>query len=151
MVDLNRKQERSDLKARGLCVSNHSQPVEAGYALCKSCLKLRKDRRDRLISKGFCHACGGSGVKSKQKNLCDDCRDKYLANKYRITIDEYRALPKFCAICKSEDQLAVDHCHTTGKVRGVLCRVCNSVVGLMKESVLLTEGLLRYMKEINEN
>ena len=45
-----------------------------------------------------------------------------------------------CAICRSTlnssryTKLAGDHCHTTGKLRGLLCTNCNTAIGLMKDS-----------------
>ena len=93
-------------------------------------------------------------------------RDRYhayfLKYKYGITIDDYNAmLAKQKGICAtdgclndgSEDKrrrrLFVDHCHTTGKVRGLLCCTCNRVLGMMKESPELIRGLAKYIEETN--
>lgn len=40
-----------------------------------------------------------------------------------------------CLICKEEVPLFIDHCHRTGKVRGLLCQSCNSGLGMFKENV----------------
>lgn len=61
-----------------------------------------------------------------------------------------------CEICHKPLQLAgakedviesasVDHCHTTGKVRGLLCRSCNVALGHFKDSRLHLENALAYL------
>jgi hypothetical protein len=55
-----------------------------------------------------------------------------------------------CAICKTHDSkksLAIDHCHKTGKVRGLLCHSCNVTLGRMKESVIYLESAIAYLKK----
>jgi hypothetical protein len=59
-----------------------------------------------------------------------------------------------CAICNSDKAVArrshyswrVDHCHTTGKVRALLCHNCNIALGLLKESVPTLEAMVKYLK-----
>ena len=54
-----------------------------------------------------------------------------------------------CAICKSKNktkrQLAVDHDHKTGKIRGLLCQRCNLVLGQLKESIALLKKMEKYL------
>jgi hypothetical protein len=62
-----------------------------------------------------------------------------------------------CAICGKPETaihhrtgepraLAVDHCHTSGKVRGLLCTGCNAVLGYAKDSIPTLEAAIRYLK-----
>lgn len=73
--------------------------------------------------------------------------DRYLLRLYGMTMDDYKGRLEsqggVCAICKGpgfkmKDHhnllLVVDHCHTTGKVRGLLCHNCNRALGLFKDS-----------------
>lgn len=72
-------------------------------------------------------------------------RDKtyFYSIKYRfgLTEEAYRAIldsqDGVCAICKRpcprHSRLAVDHCHTTGMIRGLLCQPCNTAIGLLDE------------------
>ena len=66
-------------------------------------------------------------------------RDKYLRKKYGITEDDYQKMEAThdggCWICGRKPKLGgrrlhVDHCHKTGRVRGLLCWHCNA--GLRK-------------------
>lgn len=76
---------------------------------------------------------------------------KYL---YKISIEEIELLLKKqnnnCAICGVSfliKKSAVDHCHTTGKVRGMLCRPCNSAIGLLGENTRTLNAAIRYLKK----
>lgn len=55
-----------------------------------------------------------------------------------------------CAICflpPLEIRLAVDHCHKTGKIRGLLCTACNNALGCMLDSVYLLGSAIAYLQE----
>lgn len=73
-------------------------------------------------------------------------RNHHLKGTFGITVEQYGEMHKaqngLCAICNEPEtamrkgeviNLAVDHCHTTGAVRGLLCRDCNHTLGKMKE------------------
>lgn len=47
---------------------------------------------------------------------------------------------------KSIKSLAVDHCHITGKVRGLLCGDCNSMLGYAKDSINILKSAIEYLK-----
>lgn len=65
--------------------------------------------------------------------------------KYRITVDELLALEAAtsCDLCGAElndKNRAIDHCHDTGIVRGVLCYPCNTGIGRIGDNY---ESLMR--------
>lgn len=75
---------------------------------------------------------------------------------YGITYREYlnmiAAQKGLCAICRKHrlDQvkdLAVDHDHTTGKVRGLLCTNCNTGLGMFKDSIRLLAQAIVYLED----
>lgn len=82
-------------------------------------------------------------------------RRKYVLEKtFGITIDEYNDILEkqggTCAICKSpptNKKLAVDHCHETGRVRGLLCQGCNLGIGNLKESEDNLKSAILYLRE----
>lgn len=67
----------------------------------------------------------------------DSERERHLKRKYGITLADYAELLKrqggCCAICRRSEPasktLDVDHCHATGRVRGLLCTSCNRMIG----------------------
>ena len=84
-------------------------------------------------------------------------RQATLQRKYGITVEEYNdmlaAQGGKCKICGRTDSgsvatnhLAVDHCHTTGKVRGILCDPCNRGLGLFQDNPDLTEAATAYLR-----
>lgn len=56
-----------------------------------------------------------------------------------------------CAICRDTlgQDMHVDHNHDTGKVRGLLCRGCNTGIGMLKEDVVLLQQAINYLKEVS--
>mgnify|MGYP003979568017 CR=1 FL=1 len=78
-----------------------------------------------------------------------------IVNKYNIASDEFIALKKrqngLCAICNEEAskkegiELAVDHNHKTGKVRGLLCSLCNMAIGTLNDDTNLLNNAIQYL------
>lgn len=81
-------------------------------------------------------------------------RDGIIRRQYGITLAEYdqmlRDQDNKCAICGNEDEvegrrLAIDHCHDSGKVRGLLCGKCNRGLGLFYDNQELLENAISYL------
>lgn len=75
---------------------------------------------------------------------------------YGITEEDYDKMFKeqqgCCAICKLHQKdysrnLHIDHCHTTGKVRGLLCNSCNLGLGMFKDSIDLMNTAIKYLNK----
>lgn len=78
-----------------------------------------------------------------------------LYRKYNMTIDDYNQMfdnqEGKCKICGTHKlelkrRLSVDHCHKTGKIRGLLCSNCNHGLGSFKDSVSFLENAINYLK-----
>lgn len=87
-------------------------------------------------------------------------RFRNALKKYEITETDYGAMLAaqnyVCAICKRPERhvvrgatkrLAVDHCHTTGKVRGLLCAHCNQAIGRLDDDPELIRKAADYVEE----
>lgn len=71
---------------------------------------------------------------------------------YRLTPEEYDAILAFqggvCAGCGEPPRgirLAVDHCHKTGRIRGLLCWLCNRAIGILRDNAKAAANLGRYL------
>ena len=100
---------------------------------------------------------------NKYRTNCKTCRNKAeAAKRYNITVGEIDALRNkqgnACAICKTKAEdvphasfttnpLVIDHCHTTGKIRGLLCPTCNSGLGHFKDSLSMLLSAANYIQE----
>lgn len=89
----------------------------------------------------------------------DYFRDKDLQKNYGVNIEWYnQELAKqngVCAICFNPETaiikgkllpLSVDHCHDTGKVRGLLCRRCNNGIGHLNHDINLIQNAIKYLQ-----
>lgn len=50
-----------------------------------------------------------------------------------------------CNLCGSKKELVIDHCHTSRKIRGVLCHNCNHGLGKFKDDVNLLKKAIEYL------
>jgi hypothetical protein len=86
-------------------------------------------------------------------------QDRYYRRCYGIDADEWEYMfakqNGVCFICETEGfvmkeehkaKLMVDHCHVTGKVRGLLCHNCNRALGLLKDSIKAFQRALDYLE-----
>ncbi len=78
---------------------------------------------------------------------------KYRYFRYGISLKTFDEMSNnqqgLCAICKKPPKsgmLHVDHCHSTGKVRGLLCGPCNTAIGLFEEDLCALESAIKYLE-----
>jgi hypothetical protein len=108
----------------------------------------------------YCGICGRpeSEVKihkSSGPDICFSCRkDRNLQREHGLSLDEYTVIfdkqGGVCAICggpPSKKMLVVDHCHKTGKIRGLLCNQCNLNLGGFKDSISNLASAIKYLEK----
>jgi nitrate/TMAO reductase-like tetraheme cytochrome c subunit len=108
-----------------------------------------RTKRDGLQSQ--CKACHNS---DRRKATPEQRRRNKLKTRYGISVEDYeRLLAKQgggCAICEkpptAKRRLAVDHCHGTKRVRGLLCVACNRGIGYLGDDIQRLERALKYLK-----
>lgn len=116
--------------------------MKIGKAKSCGCLSYRNGEE----SPSYKH--GRSGTKAYDLEL-------HMKRNYGLNFADYEARLSeqngVCAICKSEPpkhhkkRLNIDHCHTTGRVRGLLCDACNRALGLFKDSPDLMHKAISYL------
>ncbi|MET7848119.1 endonuclease VII domain-containing protein [Streptomyces avermitilis] len=102
--------------------------VPEGHKFCRACKEIKPHsewHRNATASDGLstsCKACraakGRAGHLKRQYGMTEAERDEMIASQMGI-----------CVICLKAPAAHVDHCHKTGRVRGVLCFNCNSAIG----------------------
>ena len=97
------------------------------------------------------------------KNHPDRARANQYRVKFGITLDQFTEMKTaqrgLCAICEQPEtatrggkvrELCVDHCHKTGKVRGLLCKSCNIALGEMRDSATRFRAAAIYLDTHSE-
>lgn len=87
-----------------------------------------------------------------------ESQEKEKARKYKITVEDLRNMREqakgLCSVCnlpptlngKSSMSLHIDHCHETGRVRGLLCARCNLTLGRAEDDPELLRKLASYLE-----
>jgi hypothetical protein len=138
--------------------------MEKVCTLCKELKNLscfsKAGRKDALRSN--CKTCDAKKYKEwKTKNRAAYLRSTSNAGlkiKYGIELKDYENLliqqNYCCKICKTKNpgrtgvkRFAVDHCHKTNKVRGLLCMACNTAIGLLNENLSLFDAAKKYLEQ----
>ena len=98
--------------------------------------------------------------KANKEKLSSNNKKYYLKVKYGITLKEKNFILKKqnnkCKICKitihknkklKNNTACIDHCHTTNKLRGILCSMCNKGLGHFKDNTEILTNAIDYLKE----
>lgn len=105
---------------------------------------------------GECRACGPvpltmRTMRGKRVPRCSvavrEQKGSYWSGSHGLRGFEVQAMRKgkTCRICGTAERLVIDHDHTTGKIRGVLCRKCNSAIGFFEESTDRLRAAIDYL------
>lgn len=123
------------------------------FGRCKTCNELHEQTGREIQRNQAPMSCVNYAPPNK---MFEDRRDGIVRRQYGITLAEYdqmlRDQEKKCAICGNEDEvegrrLAIDHCHETKNVRGLLCGKCNRGLGLFYDNQELLQNALTYLKK----
>jgi len=116
---------------------------------------LTKGKRWRLRHPEKMKAAVKSWVSRNKEYVSTRHRKYELKNKYGMSEEQYDVLllsqDNRCAICNTDTPtgkwrvFAVDHCHTTGNVRGLLCNECNRGMGLLRDNAELLRRAADYL------
>ena len=110
----------------------------------KSLDKFGKSSKSNDGLQGYCQCC-----------MSDSSWRSTIKKRYGITPEKYDAMYAAqegrCQICQKHQteftkRLAVDHCHTTGKVRGLLCSNCNTALGKFNDDIELFSRAISYLR-----
>lgn len=109
----------------------------------------------------YCRACTRKNYKrSYIKTGGIGSRRAHIRDTYGITLEEFNVMLEtqggVCAICSQPEtkkhksgtikSLSVDHCHTSGRVRGLLCADCNSAIGYLRENADAARRAAEYIE-----
>lgn len=165
-VDLAAEQRQRAIADRRDTDTKHCRRCET----TKLVIEFHKDGKSRDGLCSYCKECN----RAKSRAWARDNPEKAQAQarkrrelglnraqirfrKYGIGATEYAALlaaqGEACAICgrtasgrKDSTELCVDHCHTSNRIRGLLCHSCNRGIGLLQDSEEILEKALTYLR-----
>lgn len=130
--------------------------------ICTSCKEgktlgeFHKNRNREDGRHDQCKECRKLFSVNNKERLSEKDREYRLKNKFGLTVDEYDSLFETqqgcCAICGTHQvnlsrRLAVDHCHNSGEVRGLLCPNCNTGIGNLRDSIELLQKGVKYLEK----
>ena len=120
---------------------------------CKVCQKKYSSKYYQKNKRKFIESSKRYYQKNKKRHI-----NNRLQRDYNITLDGYNKMlaeqDGRCWICGSHEdkfkiRLAVDHCHNTKKIRGLLCDNCNKGLGMLKDDPKLLKKAIKYLEKHN--
>lgn len=142
---------------------NKDKKTKSGLTYhCKSCVSHYCKTRNGVVDRAAINTQARVWKKANPHKV----RAQQIKQNFGLSYDDYISLLEkqhhSCAICKTSllpfgsvnqtDIIAnVDHCHTTGKIRGLLCRKCNTALGLLNDNVDVIVAAATYLKECKDD
>jgi hypothetical protein len=110
----------------------------------------------------YCKSCASAHKKQAYNSYSEKQYHYNLRSCYNLTHDElmfmYESQNKQCKICgdvyekvSKHGGLHIDHCHSSGKVRGLLCARCNVLLGTCKDDIVILQEAINYLQSQKKN
>lgn len=124
--------------------------------MCRRCYMRNYVRSRRATDPSFVEAAKKSMRKHADKQGSEWRHNRALLFKYGITIDDYydmlEAQGGCCPGCLGQTPgaykqfFSLDHCHTSGDIRGLLCDPCNRILGQARDDAATLRRLADYLE-----
>lgn len=125
----------------------------------KTCTKCKVSKNESGFSwradypgklRSHCRDCENIRARGR-KNIPVVSKTLNLKKRFGLTLEQWDEMNLLqggmCAICDGESELCVDHNHRTGQIRGLLCKSCNLSLGLIKDSIVVAQAVVEYLKK----
>lgn len=152
-------------KLKGQCLGCSKPRGESPSRIhCRSCVdkynNTRREKYAKVRAEGRCPICLKNDLPSG-KGYCNACaaRNTFFKTTKQLGISRadflswLSAQSPVCHLCGSKDgkwkgrgRLAVDHDHSSGRLRGLLCARCNLMIGMANDDVSVLERAIAYLR-----
>lgn len=134
----------------------HTKTKDGLQPKCKACALEMARESYRRNPEAVKHAAGKWAEKNPIRRR-EIAYNSKLKAKYGIEFSDYQKMLEQqggkCAICGGDGgvgnselfSLFVDHCHATGRIRGLLCMKCNSGLGYFEDNKMRLESAIKYL------
>lgn len=159
---------RMNKHKRGAPPTCHPDNPHFGNGLCKACYQREydktgkrkewylKNREEQLAKNRLRYQLNKEArlAQCREYRLLnkDKCKNNELLHRYGISLDDFNNMRKaqnnLCKFCNETlpSRAVVDHCHITGKVRGLLHQKCNIIIGFFETNKHLFKNLEPYLR-----
>ena len=125
--------------------------MEKKCGKCKVMKPLRQFAKNRSRKSGFHNEC--LHCQSEYNRIWFAQKNYGLSKEQAVKIiEKVRSGEAICEICQEALELkkngyAIDHNHSTGQVRGLLCSECNKGIGHLKEDLYIVSRITKYLEK----
>lgn len=120
-------------KAGGLCPACGNTKPQPGRVHCGACAERARERTGR----------------TRHKENPTRRAERRRRSEYGLSGEDYARMVTEqggnCAICGAAGNLVIDHCHATGRVRGLLCNNCNAGLGMFGDAATRVREAAEYL------
>ncbi len=132
----------------GKCGSSRRYYKRDGTSCCKDCRNSKSTERRKANPDYFREYYKKNSGKYKNQY-----KSRILLKKYGISLKQRNDLETkqagLCAICNKNKKLYIDHCHSSGRIRGLLCNECNMALGLFNDNKEAISKAIEYLESFS--